>query len=199
MRKVKLDEVLGLGAYESVRDRFRARMIQHKKVRRVLLGPEMSVLFEDHDTVLLQIQEMLRSERISDAAGVRHEVETYNELVPPDGALLATLMIETVDPRAREVRRRELVGLDRALVLELGERRVPARFAPEGIHEDRVAVVHYVTFPVGVEARAILLDAKVPVRLICEHPRYRYAAELTEATRQSLANDLDPTNAEAGT
>src|SRR3954471_19964675 len=111
MRKVTRDEILPFNAYESIRDTFRGRMIQHKKTRRVILGPEMSLLFEDHDTVLLQVQEMLRAERISDPTAVRFELETYNELVPADGALLATLMIELNDRDERERRRHEYFGL----------------------------------------------------------------------------------------
>jgi hypothetical protein len=178
MRKVTLDEILGLGAYEGVRDRFRARLIEHKRARRVLLGPEMSLVFEDHDTVLLQVQEMLRAERISDPAGVGGELETYNDLVAPDGALLATLMIEINDRDAREARRRELVGLDRALALELGDVSVPGVFAREGIYPDRVAAVHYVTFPLGDVGRDLLLDASREARLVCSHPRYALAVAL---------------------
>jgi hypothetical protein len=197
MRKVKQDELLALGAYESVRDRFRARMIEHKKLRRVLLGPEMSLVFEDHDTVLLQVQEMLRSERISAPAAIRQELDAYNDLVPPDDALLATLMIELNDRDIREQRRREYLGLDRHLWLEIGGQRVPARFAADGLMEDRVAVVHYVTFPMPRDARAALRDRSQQVRLVCTHPRYEHDVTLTDATRRALAEDLEPANADS--
>src|SRR5437588_117308 len=120
MRKVTQDELLALGAYESLRDSFRARMIAHKRERRVLLGPEMSVLFEDHDTVMLQVQEMLRAERISDPTAVQAELDTYNDLVPPDRALLATLMVEINDGALRDQRRCEYLGLDAHVALEIG-------------------------------------------------------------------------------
>ena len=104
MRKVTVDEILALGAYEQVRDRFRQRIIAHKRVRRVFVGPEMSLVFEDHDTVLMQVQEMLRAERISAPKAVREEVDVYNDLVPDDGALLGTLMLEIEDAAVREQR-----------------------------------------------------------------------------------------------
>jgi len=82
MKPVDRSEVLGLGEYEQIRERFRRRVIEDKRARRVPLGGHMTVLFENHDTVLFQIQEMLRTERISAAQAVRHEIETYNQLVP---------------------------------------------------------------------------------------------------------------------
>jgi hypothetical protein len=194
MREVTAEELLPLGAYEAVRDRFRARIVAHKKLRRVFLGPEVTLLFEDHDTVLCQVQEMLRAERISSAAGVRDELLAYNDLVPEDGCLKATLMIEVEDPVAREARRRELVGLDDALWLELGDTRVKGEFDPLGRYEDRVAVVRYVQFRLPEDGRARLLAVAAPARLLLDHPRYKADAALSEPTRRSLAEDLDPAN-----
>ena len=88
MRTVTRDEILGLGAYEEVHNRFRARMIAHKKSRRVFVGDDVAMVFEDHDTVLLQVQEMMRAERISAPDAVLAEIDVYNDLVAPDGALV---------------------------------------------------------------------------------------------------------------
>ena len=196
MRKVTPDEILPLGAYEQVRDRFRARIIAHKRERRVMAGPEMSLLFEDHDTVLSQVQEMLRAERISAPAAVREEIDTYNDLVPPDGALLATLMIEVADPDERERRRRDLMGIDDTVSMVLGDVTVPGTFDALGRYEDRTAVVRYVTFQLPPDGRERLMDTRVPIRVVVDHPRYKATAALSEATRASLAADLDPENAE---
>jgi hypothetical protein len=196
MRKVKADEILALGAYEQIRDRFRNRIIAHKRERRVLLGPEMSLLFEDHDTVLSQVQEMLRAERISDPKAVQFEIDTYNELVPRDGCLLATLMIEEPDRDIREQKRRTYVGLENAIALDLGAVAIPGKFAPEGLQGDHIAVVQYLTFEMGPEASALLLDHGKPATIVCTHPKYPYRATLDDALRRSIANDLDPANAE---
>jgi hypothetical protein len=192
MRKVTPDELLDLAAYESARPRLRDAVIAHKRRRRVLLGPEMSLLFEDHDTVLHQIHEMLRAERIQDPDAVRAEVDTYNDLIAPRAALLATLMIEVEHPAVREARRRELLGLDDALHLELGGARIPAAFDAEGRFDDRIAVVRFVTFALPPDGRARLLDLASPARLVCTHPRYGYTADLAEETRHALAEDLAP-------
>ena len=197
MRKVTADELLPLGAYEQVRERFRQRVIAHKKLRRVFLGPDMTALFEDHDTALLTVQEMLRAERVSAPRVVREELASYNELVPPDGALRCTLMIEIEDPDERERVRRELVGLDDRMHLALGDRVVKAEFDAYGRFDDRVAVVRYVTFAMPDDGRALLLDPTVEARVVIDHPRYQATVVLSEATRRSLADDLDPENAEA--
>src|ERR1700733_11761094 len=97
MRPIERGEILGLAEYEQVRERFRTRVIEQKKRRRVQVGPKTSAVFENRDTVLLQIQEMLRTERITRPAAVQHELDTYNELVPAADELSCTLMIEIPD------------------------------------------------------------------------------------------------------
>lgn len=197
MRKVRLDDLVGLKEYEQIRPRFRERIIAHKHARRVQLGPEMTLVFEDHDTVLSQVQEMLRAERITLPSAVADELAVYNELVPEDGSLSATLMIEVVDPEERERRRRELVGLDEALTLELGDVAIRASFDALGRFEDRVAAVRFVSFALPPDGRVRLLDPKTTVSLKVHHPRYEASATLSDETRRSLAVDLDPVNAEA--
>src|SRR3974390_3479199 len=102
MKRIERGEILGLAEYEQVRERFRARVVAEKKARRVQLGPVVSVLFENHDTVLLQIQEMLRTERITKPAAIQHEIDTYNELVPGPDELSCTLMIEIPEKAERD-------------------------------------------------------------------------------------------------
>src|SRR5262249_23624595 len=94
MKRVERGEVLGLAEYEQIRDAFRARVIGEKRTRRVQVCPEVSAVFENHDTVLFQIQEMLRAERITKEAGISHEIDTYNELIPAQNELSATMFVE---------------------------------------------------------------------------------------------------------
>src|SRR6185295_2320022 len=93
MKKVKRDELLDLGAYEQIRAHFRAAVIEQKKRRRFQPTDELSIVFENHDTALLQIQEMLRTERITREEAVQHEIDTYNDLIPAPGELSATLFV----------------------------------------------------------------------------------------------------------
>src|SRR5690242_11995154 len=102
MRPIERSEILPIGEYETIRDRFRGRVIEEKRRRRVVLGERMSAVFENRDTVLLQIQEMLRTERISSPSGIEHEIETYNELLPGPGQLSVTLFVEIPDKAERD-------------------------------------------------------------------------------------------------
>ena len=97
MKKVVLDDILGFGAYETVRDNFRKDIIEKKKKRRLAVGDKVSLVFENRDTVIFQIQEMLRAERITDLDKIREEIAVYNELIPNLGELSATLFLEIED------------------------------------------------------------------------------------------------------
>src|SRR5919198_5756717 len=103
MRKVTLDEIVGLERYEQMRPEFRRRIIELKKQRRVSVGDWVTFVFENHDTVFFQIQEMLRTEHIVDVDKVRDEINVYNDLIPDPGTLSATMLIEIIEAdRIRE-------------------------------------------------------------------------------------------------
>ena len=126
MKRVQRNEVLGLADYEPIRDRFRARVIEEKKVRRVIVGNKVSAVFENHDTVLLQIQEMLRTERISREAAIQHEIDTYNAHVPGTDELFATVMIEIGDKEEREAFLVNVRGFERHVSLVVGGEKIRA-------------------------------------------------------------------------
>ena len=191
MRKVERSELLGLGEYEQIREHFRNRMIAHKARRRLALGPHMTIVFENHDTVLLQVQEMLRTERISDERAIAHELSTYNELVPPPGCVSATLFIEYVDVAERHVMLTKLASLRTELRMRIGDRESVARFGTHfGEELERIPSVNYLTFDVGAEAAARLSDASVPAALVATHAAYAAETPLSPALRAELADDL---------
>jgi hypothetical protein len=192
MKQVDKSELLALGAYEQIRDRFRQRIIELKKRRRVAIGPHMSLVFENHDTALLQIQEMLRTERISDDRAIAHELETYNELLAQDGGVCGTLFIEYDDAAERRVMLGHFATLRDQLHLVIGGHKTTARFATHfGEEMDRLPAVNYLTFEVGKERAAVLRDASVPATLEVSHPDYRQNIALTPELRGELALDLE--------
>jgi len=189
MKPVTRSEILDLGAYEQIRERFRARVIEEKKRRRARLGPQMSVLFENHDTALFQIQEMLRTERISAEPAVLHELETYNELVPGADELSATIFVEIDERAEREAMLEKLAGLEDKFYVEVeGER---SGVIPDHRNDrtDRTTAVHYVKFPLS-KAAADAIRQKRPVRIGVAHPAYLVSEELAAATVSALAEDL---------
>jgi hypothetical protein len=191
MKGVERSELLELGAYEQVRQHFMARVIGLKKARYVALGPNMTVLFENHDTVLLQVQEMLRTERITAEKAIAHELETYNALVPGDTELSATIFIEYPERELRERMLVELCGIDDKFYVEAGGERSGLIPDDRGTDPNRTMAVHYVKFPLGSAALAALRAAQGPVILGVEHPGYSARVELAPATLQSLAADFE--------
>jgi hypothetical protein len=192
MKLVRRDEVLGLADYEALRDRFRARVIEEKRVRRVAVGDRVTVLFENHDTVLLQVQEMLRTERISREAAIAHEIETYNQLVPANDELSATLMIEIGDPAERDRFLAAARGFEKHVALVVEGDRVNATWDRAIESEESTPAVQYLKFPLGPKA-AGHLRAKgkgARVELVIDHPAYSARMALPPGTLASLAEDL---------
>lgn len=198
MKPIERAEVLGLADYETIRDRFRARVIDEKKRRRVAFGKHGSCVFENRDTVLMQIQEMLRTERITREASVLHEIETYNELIPQEHELSATIMIEIDDKETRERFLAEAKGLEREFSLVIGGHRCRGKNDPLREFPDRTTAVHYVKFDLVAEAERALRDVlekkTKPEDLVFElcstHARYPVTTRLAAPLVLNLAEDL---------
>jgi hypothetical protein len=198
MKPIERSEILGLAEYEAIREPFRARIIAEKKARRVALGPQASCVFENRDTALMQIQEMLRTERITRPAAIDHEIETYNQLVPGDHELSATVFIEIDEKADRENFLFEAKGLDRSFALIVDGARCHGKHDEARESPDRTTAVHYLKFPLQPAAETALRDvlakkrkpADVSIELVVEHPRYSAKTVLPASLVQSLAEDL---------
>ncbi len=184
-------DITNLHEYELERADFRRRVIELKVDRRVALGPLMTLVFENRDTVRFQVQEMLRAERIVQPEKVRHELDVYNELLPGPGEIAATLFIEiTEEARVQEVLD-GFIGLDEPgrLVLQAGGKAYPALFAPGQSREDRISAVHYIRFPLGAEGRAALASGE-EAALTVAHGGYEARQVLAPGTVRELVRDL---------
>jgi len=200
-RPLTLDDISDLRAYERERDQFRRGVIAKKRVRRVSIGPVVTLTFESRTTVRFQVQEMARAERLATDAEVQHELDVYNRLLPGPGELSATLFLElTTEEQLREWLPR-LVGVERSVVLVIGEGTgaVQVRSVPEDEHSsqltraDVTSAVHYVRFPLTPVAAAALAGG--PAALIVDHPQYpdgRPGVLLSDPLREALAGDVTP-------
>ena len=189
MKPIDRSEVLGLGEYEQVRDRFRARVIDLKKARRVRVNDEMSILFENHDTMLLQVQEMLRTERISNEKAIAHEIETYNQLVPGDGELSASLFIEIPERERREEMLVRWCAIEEHVAIEIDGELCRATFEEGRRDRGRAAAIQYLKFPLTAKVKAAFV-AKKAVALVFDHAHLHARVELSPKTAASLADDL---------
>jgi Protein of unknown function (DUF3501) len=196
MKKIELHELKNIAEYEKVRERVRAEVIELKRSRRVAAGENLTFLFENRQTVLFQIQEMMRTERIVDDHKIQGEIDAYDGLLPGEGELSATLFIEIADlfkMTQDEVRRavNRFQGLDQDKVaLVVGGERVPARFETGLGSEEKMAAVHYLRFPLPQGVRASLADPSAEARIVVDHPNYKAEAPLAGAIRQQLVADL---------
>jgi hypothetical protein len=196
MKKVEFAEILDILEYEKVRDAARARNIEVTRYRRLSVGDRLTFLFENHDTVWFQVQEMIRTERIVDEARIREEIDVYDGLIPGPGELSATLFIEIpeiVGMDRAEVRRLvdRFLGLERdAVHMELGGRRVPARFEEGRSEEERMSAVHFLRFALDADARWRLADPAQPARLAVSHPNYMARQDVPPEMRAELLADL---------
>jgi hypothetical protein len=190
VQKLTLADTWNILEYEKRRAGFRRYIIELKKARRVDVGDHMSLVFENRDTTLFQIQEMIRIERMVDEKQIAAEIEFYNELIPAAGELSATLFIEYGEPAAARAAMRRLVGLSRHVSLRIGERAIPAEFEPGRERPDGINSVQYLRFALAPAERELLCIGAAPASLVVDHPAYTATALLSPATRAALCEDL---------
>jgi hypothetical protein len=194
-----LDDVLDLRAYERVREEYRAAVMARKRHRRVALGPIMTLVFESVDTVRFQVQEMARVEKILSDEAIQVELDIYNRLLPQVGELSATLFIElTTEADLREWLPR-LVGIERALGVDVAGEVVPS--SPEAEHGAALTrstvtpAVHYLRFGFTPAQVAAFAGAGAgadtgEVALVATHPEYAARTLLTPEMCEELLGDL---------
>lgn len=188
MKPIDVSEIKSIADYELERSELRPRMIALKDRRRVRMGGHLTFLFENRETVRYQIQEMMRIERITGLAAIRHEVDTYNELIPARGEVSACLLIEYESPGERDVRLRELRGLEAHVWIAVADL-APTRaiFDTRQISTDRLSSVQYIKFPLTEEQRARWASG---VRIVVDHPSFEAEQPLTTAQTAELGADF---------
>jgi hypothetical protein len=191
MRKLTLSDIVDLVAYERERPGFQARVIALKKRRRVPVGDCITLVFENRETVRFQVQEMCRVERIVRPEAIQAEVDVYNSLIPDEGELSATLLVQL--DNAREIREllERLVGVNETVFLEVNGSRIQAKFDSGTFREDRVAAVHYLRFRLPLEAIRAFRSEGREIALLIDHPGYRARTVLSDEVRRALAEDLE--------
>jgi hypothetical protein len=190
VKQVERNEILEIGRYEELREPFRRRIIELKRLRRVSIGSNVTVLFENRDTVLYQVQEMVRTERITREDAILHELETYNDLVPGPDELSATIFIEYAEREERERMLAALAGVEDKFYIAVGGTRVSARNETRGVLPGRTTAVHYVKFPLGAAVAGALRERTASVAVGVDHPAYRMEGVLAPRVVDELAQDL---------
>ena len=184
---------MSLEQYAEKRGEFRAQVLAHKKHRQIALGPNATLYFEDRLTLLYQIQEMLRIEKVFEAEGINDELEAYNPLIPSGRNFKATFMIEYPDPVVRAAQLEKLVGIEDLVWMQIGDHDKIWAIADEDLERttaEKTSAVHFVRFEVTDEM-AEAIKAGAPWNVGVQHPVYTYDVEVDGETRASLLKDLD--------
>jgi Protein of unknown function (DUF3501) len=191
MKKISNADILGLEHWARVRAVLRPVFIHEKERRRLAVGSHLTFLFENTATVWYQIEEMIRSEGMTDDGAIQHELDTYNELIPAPGAISATLLIEFAEARERDAALRRLVGLEKHLWLKLGDAKVPLKFDDRQMSSERVSAVQFVQFEVGIDSEAFLkLALTNQLAIQADHANLGAEARIAGDLARSLAEDL---------
>ena len=193
MNKLTRDDLYSLEKYSEVRPEFHARVMAHKKNRRLPIGPNAALYFEDALTMHYQIQEMLRAERIFEASGIQEELDAYNPLIPDGSNWKATFMMEYPDEDERRVQLAKLIGIERHVWAQVADFARITPVADEDLEretEEKTSSVHFLRFELTAEMVAAV-KAGSPISIGIDHPAYTYAAEpVAQNIRDSLAADL---------
>ena len=192
-QQITRNDLMSLEQYAEKRGEFRQQVLEHKKHRQVALGPNATLYFEDRLTLLYQIQEMLRIEKVFEADGINEELEAYNPLIPSGRNFKATFMIEYPDPTVRAAQLEKMVRIEDLVWMQIGEHDKVWSIADEDLErstEEKTSAVHFLRFELSEEMAQALkngADWKIGV----QHPVYTYELAVEGETRESLLNDLD--------
>jgi len=193
VRPLTRDDLYSLEEYAQLRPGYRAEVLAHKKDRKVTIGAHATLSFEDRSTIQYQVQEMLRIERIFEAAGIEEELAAYNPLIPDGGNLKATFMLEYTDVDERRDALRLLHGIEDRVWLRAGDEEPVWAVADEDMDratDEKTSAVHFLRFELGLESCAAIKSGAA-IAMGIDHPHYRHeVSPVEERVRVALAADL---------
>lgn len=194
MQKLSRETLYSLEQYAQVRSEFRAKVMEHKKHRKVPIGPNATLYFEDTLTMRYQTQEILRAERIFEAEGIQEEIDAYNQLIPDGSNWKAVFMIEYPDVEERRQALAKMIDIEDQVWVQVHGFDPVFAIADEDLKretEDKTSSVHFMRFELTPDMVAAAKRGTA-IAMGIDHPEYRYEVSGVEpATRQSLVNDLD--------
>ena len=192
MKLLSPESLINIFKYEKVRDDFRKEIILYKKNRRLSLGPNITVTFENERTLSFQIQEIMRAERIVKDEQIKEEVEIYNGIMPPKNGLSATLFIEVTDEKLIKTVLNQFIGLteNQTIFFDLNGKKIYAQFEEGREEEDKISSVHYIRFLFSDDDKK-LFHQNGKIKLGINYKDYNYAELLSDEMLTSLIEDIN--------
>tara|TARA_Y100001970_G_scaffold285546_1_gene405623 strand:+ start:2549 stop:3130 length:582 start_codon:yes stop_codon:yes gene_type:complete len=192
MNKLEIEKLLNIIEYEKVREEYRKDIIEYKHNRRIALGPNVTMVFENEKTLSFQIQEIMRAERLVHDEQILDEIEVYNSIMPPKDGLSATLFIEITDEKKIKSVLNDFIGLTNGknIYFEIGQNKVFAKFEEGREEQDKISSVHYLQFYFTDKQKKIFTDLSHTVKISINYNSYAYSQIISNETRFSLKEDL---------
>lgn len=192
MKPIVLSDLMNILEYEKVRNDYRSELMDYKKKRRISLGPNITITFENRKTMKFQIQEMMRAERMVHDNQIQEEIDVYNSLLPLLNGLSATLFIEVTDEVQIRPVLSQFIGLTegKAVYFEIENQKVYAEFEIGREESNKISSVHYIQFNFNATAKAAFLENLESVKLIINYKNYNYSETINEGMYKSWSEDL---------
>jgi hypothetical protein len=194
MEKLTRKDLISLEKYAEIRPEFRRKLMAHKRNRIVHIGPNISLHFEDRLTMMYQIQEMLRAERIFEPDEIQQELDTYNPLIPDGSNWKGTLMIEYADVEERKRQLAKLIGIERKVWVQVDGLARVYPVTNEDLQREtseKTSSVHFLRFELSADMVSALKRG-AEIKTGVEHEHYTHVVDkLSDPTRESLLQDLN--------
>jgi hypothetical protein len=194
MSHLSRDDLYSLEEYSQIRPEFRAKVMEHKKNRRLQIGENATLYFEDALTMKYQIQEMLRIEKIFESEGITEELDAYNPLIPDGHNWKATFMMEYPDIEERKAALAQLVGIEDKTWVRVGDFEKVYAIADEDLErdsEEKTSSVHFMRFELS-DAMIAAAKSGAAISAGIDHPHYNQSVDpVPDNIRASLVDDLD--------
>lgn len=192
MKKLTKGDLLNNVDYEKVRNEFRAKTMALKKHRRIILGPNIMLTFENRETMKFQIQEIMRAERMVHIHQIQEELDVYNSILPDENELSATLFIEITDEEHIRPLLNSFIGLteNKSIWLECDENKIFALFEAGREEEDKISSVHYIRFRFTNDDLNAFRNERNNILIKIHYNDYQFNEKLTKEIQQSLLKDF---------
>ncbi len=191
MKKIELKDIIPYHEYLKVRKEFQQKIIKLKKNRRVQVGENITFVFENRETVLYQIQEMIRLEKMIDEAAILQEIEVFNNLIPNENELCATMLIEIFERQFIKPILNSLAGIqNEKIFLTFENEAISPIFFEENLPDGRISAVQYLKFKFSKTQVEKFFNPKIIGKITIDHPNYKAETIIPENVRISLMEDL---------
>ena len=192
MIKIKIEELLDIIEYEKIRNMYRKDIIKYKKNRRISLGPNITIVFENKKTLMFQIQEIMRAERLVHDKQIQSEIDVYTSIMPPKRGLSATLFLEVTEESKIKSVLNSFIGLSLGnfIFFQVGDKKVNVVFETGREKEDNISSVHYIKFKFDKDILADFKNKDIKAGLVINFKDYNYSFDIVNEFRNSLIKDF---------